>query len=102
MTLGEKQELFSKCFAQLILEMYARGYTVRLGDVFAIIRNPLEHKSNSQHYVKCAGDVNLFKDGKWLQNTNDHKVFGDFWESLNPLCRWGGRWSDGNHYEIKP
>jgi len=102
MTLGEKQELFSELLAKLITYIYAQGYKVRMGDVAAKVRSPLEHKASSQHYVKCAADLNLFKDGKWLIMTVDHKAFGEYWESLSPECRWGGAWNDGNHYEVKP
>jgi hypothetical protein len=100
MTLGARQELFSRLIAKLIMEMYNRGYQVRCGDFWAKVRDPLEHKVNSLHYDKCAADLNLFKDGKFLLATEDHRPFGDFWESLHPNCRWGGRYNDGNHYEI--
>jgi hypothetical protein len=56
---------------------------------------------NSLHGDRLAVDVNLFKDGKWLQKTEDHKPLGEYWESLHPLCRWGGRFNDGNHYSIE-
>ena len=102
MTLGERQELFSITFAKLIIKAYELGYTVRLGDVWAKRRDPLEHKPDSEHYNKCAGDVNLFKDGKFLSHTMDHLPLGTYWESLNPACRWGGHYNDGNHYELKP
>lgn len=100
MTLGQKQELFSEKIALLITEMYRRGYKVRCGDFWAKPRKPLEHKANSQHYVKLAADLNLFKDGVFLDKTEDHKEFGKFWESLDPSCRWGGHYNDGNHYEV--
>lgn len=102
MKLGEKQELFSRLIAELIIEIYKAGYAVRIGDVFAKPRNPLEHASNSQHYQKLAADLNLFKDGKFLKKTEDHAAFGKLWEYKHPLCRWGGRWNDGNHYELMP
>jgi hypothetical protein len=101
-TLGQKQELLSRCLAKLIIKAEELGYTIRLGDAFAKLRNPLEHKFNSQHYNKCAVDVNLFKDGVWLTKTEDHAVLGAYWESLDPECRWGGRFKDGNHYQIDP
>lgn len=100
MTTGEKQELFTECIAKLITYIYSKGYKVRCGDFWAKIRDPLEHKKDSQHYVKMAGDLNLFKDGVFLDKTEDHKEFGAYWESLHPACRWGGRWNDGNHYEV--
>lgn len=100
MTLGEKQELFTQLISKLILHMYAVGYQVRCGDFWAKERTPLEHKAGSAHYNKLAADLNLFKDGKFLDRTEDHAIFGLFWESLNPLCRWGGHFGDGNHYSI--
>ena len=100
MTLGERQELFSRLLAKLVLKMYDMGYQVRMGDVFAKKRDPLEHKANSLHYDKCAADLNLFQGGKFMNRTEDHAAFGDYWESLHPKCRWGGRFGDGNHYEV--
>jgi hypothetical protein len=102
MTLGEKQELFCELIAKLITYMYSQGYKVRCGDFYAVKRSPLEHAINSQHYSKLAGDLNLFRDGEWLTKTEAHTAFGAFWEAMHPLCRWGGRWGDGNHYEIRP
>jgi hypothetical protein len=102
MKIGQKQELFAILLAKLIIKIDEAGYAVRIGDVFAKKRDPLEHKENSQHYHKLAADLNLFKNGAFLENTDDHKEFGALWESMHPLCRWGGRWGDGNHYELRP
>lgn len=98
MTLGEKQEIFSCNFALLILFAYSHGYKIRCGDVFA----REGHKDNSNHYIKLAGDLNLFKDGKFLRTTQAHQQLGDFWKSLHPLNRWGGDFKkkDGNHYSM--
>ena len=100
MTLGQKQELFSRVIAEHIVWLYAQGYAVRCGDFFAKLRSPLEHKENSNHYLKCAADLNLFKGGKYLTKTEDHKASGEMWEKRHPACRWGGRYNDGNHYEV--
>lgn len=100
LTLGERQELFARLIAKLITKMYDTGYQVRCGDFWAKPRDPLEHKANSLHYEKCAADLNLFQNGKFLSDTRDHAAFGAYWESLHPNCRWGGRYSDGNHYEL--
>jgi len=87
--------------------MYAQEYEVTLGEAF----RPKEMAEvyakrgtgikNSQHIRQLAIDLNLFKDGVYLEETEDHRPFGDYWESLNPDNRWGGWWSDGNHYEMK-
>jgi len=95
--LGQKQELFAECLGMLINYIYFKGYKIRMGDVFA----KTGHSKNSNHYKKCAADINLFKDGKYLTKTSDHGEFGEYWESLHPMCRWGGRFNDGNHYELQ-
>ena len=56
------------------------------------------HIKNSFHNNALADDFNLFRNGLYLRRTEDHKPIGDKWESLDPLCSWGGRWGDGNHY----
>ncbi len=97
MRLGAKQELFAELFAEHITWLYSEGYRVRLGDVFAHDG----HRDNSCHYLKLAGDVNLFLDGKYLTETEDHRESGEKWESRHELCRWGGRFDDGNHYSLE-
>jgi len=96
MSLGKKQELFAILFATLILKAYEMGYKVRLGDVFA----SSGHKENSNHYIKLAGDLNLFLNGIFLEETDDHRELGEWWEEQHELCRWGGRFQDGNHYSL--
>ena len=55
----------------------------------------------SNHKDKCAIDLNLRKRGGAMAWSSEaHRPLGEFWESLHPLCRWGGRYNDGNHYEI--
>lgn len=99
MKLGEKQEIFALNYALLIVFAYSHGYRIRLGDVWA----REGHKKNSNHYLKIAGDLNLFKDKKFLTSTKSHAQLGAFWKSLHPLNRWGGDFSDpdGNHYSME-
>ena len=40
------------------------------------------------------------KLGEYLVETEDHRFLGEFWESLDPMCTWGGRFQDGNHYSF--
>lgn len=56
----------------------------------------------SLHELGLAADLNLFKDGRFLTNPEDHKPLGDYWKSLHPLARWGGDFQskDANHYSI--
>lgn len=59
----------------------------------------MPHMPNSLHYIGLAIDLNLFKNGEYLKDTNDHKELGEFWESLGGS--WGGRFNDGNHYSLE-
>ena len=94
MTLREKQSKFARMVANLIIYIYQNGYEVTFGDAYALGG----HVKNSLHYRRLAIDLNLFKDGKYLKKTEDHKRFGEYWESQGGS--WGGRFRDGNHYSL--
>ena len=91
--------------ALLILQAEQLGYRITLGDAY---RDPRvfgrlgEQKgygrSKSLHKQRLAIDLNLFKDGDFLQTTEDHKPLGLYWESIGGT--WGGRFDDGNHYSL--
>ena len=98
MSLRKHQSEFMRALGLLILYAYHMGYELTGGDLHATSG----HKNNSLHYRKLAIDLNLFKDGEYLTETDDHRPLGAFWESLDERCRWGGRWNDGNHYEYLP
>lgn len=108
MKLGERQRLFVKLLPRLIDFAYQQGYELTVGDAF---RDHRLHGApgvkmgyghpNSNHKNRLAIDLNLFKNGVFLQATTDHTPLGEFWEKLHPLCRWGGRFNDGNHYSIE-
>jgi hypothetical protein len=106
MTLRQKQSLFVRLVGLLIAEAYARGYELTFGESW---RTPEQAKlnaakgkgiSNSLHIDRLAIDFNLFRDGKFLSASEDHKQLGEWWEKQHPLCRWGGRFNDGNHYSL--
>ena len=92
MSLRQMQSKFVRKVGLLILFAYEMGYELTFGDAYA----KSGHKINSFHYKKLAIDLNLFKDGKYLEKTDDHEPLGLFWESLDGT--WGGRFGDGNHY----
>lgn len=105
-TLGQKQRRFTKMVAKLIDFAYANGYELTFGDAY---RDPRLHgdmgvkkgygHSKSNHKIRLAIDFNLFKDGKFLTSSEDHKPLGEFWESIGGT--WGGRFNDGNHYSLE-
>lgn len=108
MTLRQKQSLFAKFVSALIIKAYANGYEVTLGDAH---RSEEEQRrlhrlgvgvspSKSCHPLKLAIDLHLFKAGRYLSSTESHRFLGEWWEQRHPLCRWGGRFGDGNHYSM--
>jgi len=102
-TIRKAQSLFARKVASLILHAEHLGYEVTLGDAY---RDPRVHgkmgekkaygKANSFHKLRLAIDLNLFKDGKYLEGTEAHKQLGEWWEAQGGT--WGGRFGDGNHY----
>lgn len=108
LTLREKQSLFAVAVAGLITEATSRGYSVTLGDAYRDPRvfGPIGERkgygeSRSAHKQRLAIDLNLFKDGKFLPDTESHRELGEWWEKAHaPHARWGGRWQDGNHYSF--
>lgn len=109
MTLREKQSIFVKLVAGLIDFAYDNGYDLTFGETY---RSPEEAArlarldlgiKNSLHTMKLAIDLNLFKNSKYLRDTQDYQKLGEFWENLSTseyTCYWGGRFSDGNHFSI--
>jgi hypothetical protein len=105
-TLGQKQRRFVPMIAQLIAFAYASGYELTFGDAY---RDPRVHgavgvktsysSANSVHKSRLAVDFNLFKDGVFLTQSDDHLPLGEFWESIGGT--WGGRFNDGNHYSLE-
>ena len=108
MTLRQKQSLFARLLARLILRAEELGFEVTLGEIW---RSPEtvqlyselgKGSASSLHPLKLAADINLFRDGRYLSSTESHRELGEWWERQHELCRWGGRFSrpDGNHYSL--
>ena len=106
MSLGEEQRLFTKMVAQLITWAYENGYELTFGDAYRdprVFGRPDTKKGygrrSSNHKRRLAIDFNLFKDGTWLTETEDHEPLGQYWESIGGS--WGGHFNDGNHYSLE-
>jgi hypothetical protein len=96
--LSIKQRQFAEMLPLLYLFIVQRGFKFTLGDAYRDKRCPYGHPQ-SLHRFRLAQDINLFlPDGTYLQETEDHKVIGAFWESIGGS--WGGRFNDGNHYSL--
>ena len=104
--LGIKQRQFVLMVSHLIAFAHAKGYGMSFGDAF---RDPRLHgfagqkqgygAANSLHKERLAIDLNLFRGGRYLEKTEDHRELGEFWESIGGT--WGGRFNDGNHYSLE-
>lgn len=104
MTLGQKQRRFTAMVARLIQFAYENGYELSFGEAY---RTPQQARwnaergigiANSLHCDRLAVDFNLFRDGVYLTETEDHRPLGEFWESIGGA--WGGRFNDGGHYSL--
>lgn len=107
MTLSEKQQLFTKLIAQLILWADEKGYRLTFGEAYrtpeqaALNAKKGSGISNSLHTKRLAVDLNLFINGKYQTDSSAYVELGKFWESLGGS--WGGRFSrpDGNHFSLE-
>lgn len=108
----QKQFTFTRLVASLIEKAYALGYTLAFEEAW---RTPEQAALNAKrgigithslHTERLAIDFNLFKDGIWLEKSEDFLELGKYWESLSTPgfnCTWGGRFTrpDGNHFSIE-
>jgi len=96
MSLRKQQSQFARMVGLLINYATLQGYEITFGDAYA----KSGHIDGSFHYKRLAIDLNLFKDGEYLTETQGHKLLGLFWESIGGT--WGGRFKkpDGNHYSL--
>ena len=93
-----EQATFAFMIAVLIIYANIIGFKVTFGDAWAKEGEGRPHSKNSFHYKRLALDLNLFKNDKYLPNTEDHAPLGSFWKHLGGT--WGGDFTnpDGNHY----
>lgn len=98
-SLRQKQSIFAFLVARLILFANENQYEVTFGRTYQDPEWKVGTK-DSLHKKRLAVDLNLFKNGEYLKTTEAHRFLGEWWERQHMLCRWGGRWDDGNHYEM--
>lgn len=102
LSLIQKQKLFAKLLALLIIWIYAQGWELTLGEGYRADGNG--HMPGSLHYAKLAQDLNLFVKGQFMtKDCPEWQAIGKKWLSMNPLCAWGGTFTsvDLNHVSIK-
>ena len=114
MTLNQQQALFALNVAKLIAYINEHGFSCTFGEAYrtpeqaAIYAKEGKGIEHSLHCERLAIDLNLFKDGRYLADSHAYEPFGIYFETLNPLNKWGGHFHDlsgrskpdGNHFEM--
>jgi len=108
MTLRQLQSEFAARIPRLIDKAVELGFDVTFGDAYRDprvfgalgVKGGYGHPS-SAHKQRLAIDLNLFKGGQFLGDTEAHRELGEWWEKQHPQARWGGRFKDGNHYSFE-
>ncbi len=106
----EKQWLFLQLLSDLIQWAKANDLVLTGGELY---RTPEQAALNaskgigittSLHTQRLAIDLNLFINGTYQSDSEAYRSLGEFWKTLNPLCRWGGDFNnkkDGNHFSLE-
>ena len=109
MKLSEKQQIFTKNIASLIVYADLIGIGLTFGDAY---RNDFTQKKyvelglsktmNSYHLKRLAVDFNFFINGRLVYDKHKLAELGKFWEGLHPDNEWGGFWKfvDTPHFQM--
>jgi len=125
MKLSEHQSIFSNNIARLIIFANSKGIDLTFGEAYRtqdqqklyyygksihpddgelrIINDKRRsHTMRSNHLRRLAVDFNFFIKGKLFYRHELINQLGAYWESLDPLNRWGGNFKnfyDAPHFE---
>ena len=112
MSLVQEQSEFLLDVAKLILFAHTKGWRVTGGELFRTLEQQKIHYNagrsktmDSYHLKRLAIDLNFFKPKSVMPtyNKSELEMFGQYWEDLNPVNRWGGNFSadfeDTPHFE---
>ena len=109
MKLSQHQQYFVQNIGLLIIRANTLGVNLTFGEAFRTeyqqkeyLRTGKSKTMNSNHLRRLAVDFNFFIDNKLTYSHPLITKLGEYWESLDPLNRWGGHFSKFNdtpHFE---
>ena len=109
MKLSEHQQIFSKHIARLIRHAELLGIDLTFGEADRTeyqqkeyVRLKKSKTMHSNHLRRLAVDFNFFINGKLYYEHELITQLGKYWESIDPLNRWGGHFKsikDNPHFE---
>jgi hypothetical protein len=111
MNINGEQNAFLHDVALLIqfIENSDNGMLITGGELFRTteqeqiyVNSGRSNTINSNHLRRLAIDLNFIQGGKIITDKQSLLIYGDFWESLNPLNRAGMNFTtiyDPGHFE---
>ena len=109
MNLSDEQAAFLMDACKLIQYATEQGWTVTGGEMYRTqaqqeiyFKEGKTKTLQSNHMRRLAIDLNFLKNGQPVWDKAQLAPIGAFWESLNPLNRWGGNFKslpDVPHFE---
>ncbi len=94
--LTDLQEKFPVLLAKLIMWGDSQGYKMRFAEGYD--DDGEGHAKGSNHYLRLAQDILIFKPGEKVQDLDAHRRMHDAWDELGGAPRIEG---DLNHYSVK-
>lgn len=112
MTLREKRVAFSLAISRLILwaNDHLPGFEVAYGEGLVALTDAADgdydgpHKRTGGHYTGLATDLAIYDSAGRYIDEGGHPAYrrlGEQWERMDSLARWGGRFSDDNHFSFE-
>lgn len=105
MKLSKHQRIFTKHIGLLIQFAYKNGIELTFGEAQRTLYQQKKYVKDgrsrtlkSKHLKRLAVDFNVFIDGKYQPSHKKVKKLGEFWESLDPLNKWGGHFKNFKDY----
>ena len=110
LTLRTARTHFTEAITLLVAYMISQGYEVALDEGMTRVTEKVpqtNHMPGSLHEIGLAQDIDLYKNGIYLSETEDHAAFGLWWEDYGvehglPLaCGGNFKDMDANHYSLR-